>query len=274
MRKIFLLVLLILMGCANERLVALKQQYKNVKAEIPNSCHFFSSYFEYDSNNNIQYVSSYSSQTGRTYQTLTVDTDDDIFNKLLKTCEICTEEHPEYAATYMEYKESILKVQKEKEEKIKAAKIAEEEKLKKKKEEETKKIALSKKYNAEWCDNGILSQKDRCLLEGEFQIIEQHESGTLVKPRISINYAEIQMIAAISQYSALLSMTTGRPDEVNQNLNDMVDGMQQFVFIESNFKDSKQFDGAVVKGLFLRDGVYRYTSLIGIKTVKKIRRLQ
>lgn len=250
------------MGCANERLIALNKQYKNAKAEIPNSCHFFSGYFEYDSNNNIQYVSSYSSQTGRTYQTLTVDTDDDIFNKLLKTCEICTEEHPEYTATYMKYKESILKVQREKDKKIKAAKIAEEEELKKKREEEAKKLALSKKYNAEWCDGGILSKKNRCLLEGEFQIFQQQEAGTLVKPRIM----SFEMLAA-SQLSTLISMTTGEPDEFNI-------GMQQLVFIESNAKDSNQIDGAIVKGLFLRDGVYKYNSLIGTRTVKKIKRLQ
>ncbi|MBP5698800.1 MAG: hypothetical protein J6W96_04680 [Alphaproteobacteria bacterium] len=282
MKKHFLVIftaILLLVGCANERLSAINEQYREARAEIPNNCFFLSDYFKYDNNEGIQYVSSIQQgkewyDTKKIYQTLTADADDNIFHKLLEACEICAEERPEDAVKYMKYKESILKVQRDKDKKIKAAKITEEEELKKKREEEAKKLALSKKYNAEWCDGGILSKKNRCLLEGEFQIFEQQEAGTLVKPRINMSLKEIQMLAAFSQLSTLMSMTTGEPDELNRDLNDMADEMQQLVFIESNAKDSNQIDGAIVKGLFLRDGVYKYDSLSGTRTVKKIKRLQ
>ena len=129
MKKFFLLVLLMLIGCTNERLIALKEQYKNVRAEIPNSCHFLSDYFRYDSDKNIQYISNIQygkdwTDTNKTYQTLTIDTADNVFDKLLKACEICSEERPEDIAKYAQYKASILKVQKEKEEKVSDCKRA------------------------------------------------------------------------------------------------------------------------------------------------------
>ncbi len=277
MKRFFLFAVLVLMGCANERLSAIQEQYGNVRAEIPDNCFFLSGYFNYDSNDSIQYVSSIQHgkewyETKKIYQTLTPDADDNIFDKLLKTCEVCAEERPEDAAKYMEYRESILKVKKEK--KINTTKKAEKEELQRKQEEDARKKALSKKYNAEWCDGGILSEKNMCLLEGEFQIFEQQETGTLVKPRISMNLEEIQMLAAFSQLSAQLSMMTGESDELNRSIDDMADEMQQLVFIEANSQDSNQIDGSVVKGLFLRNGVYKYTSLSGTRTVKKIKRLQ
>jgi len=273
MKRFLLLTLLFLAGCANDKLVALNEQYSGNKIEMTDSCFLLSTNFKYDTNNNFQYASDshyFANERKYTYTTLTTETDDAIFDYLLKAIEICSEDSTEYA----KYKDSILKVQNEKAEKEKATKIAENEKLKKEKEEEARKIALSKKYSAEWCDGGILSSKNRCLFEGEFQIFEQQRSGTLVKPRISMEFENIQMIAALSQLSALVSMTTGKPDELNRNLDDMANEMQQLVFIEPNPLDSNQIDGAVVKGLFLRDGIYKYTSLSGTRTVKKIKRLE
>lgn len=277
MRKFILLVLFILIGCANERLVALNKQYSDNKIKMTDSCFLLPTRFNYTGNKDFQYAyDMYKTSDGYNYKytTLTPESDDAIFDYLLQAITICSEDEPENSTRYTEYRESILKIKNEKETKLNKAKKAEEEELKKKKEEEAKKIALSKKYNVEWCDGEILSKKNRCLLEGEFQVFEQQKNGTLVKPRISMNLKEIQMLAALSQISAQVSMMTGEPDELNRNLNDMADEMQQLVFIEANPQDSNQIDGAIVKGLFLRDGVYKYNSLSGTRTVKKIKRLQ
>ena len=264
----FLLVTFMLMGCvyfqSDERLITLNKDNENVV--IPRNCFFLDNFFQYDKDNNIQYaysISKFSSQDFN-YKTLTSYTDDDIFDVLLQTCEICQEEYPEKAN---KYKEGILRVYNEKKERIRGIEQSRELEIKRKSD-------IAKKYGAEWCDGGIMSKKNTCLLEGEFQIFEQQEEGTFVKPRIHINREEIQMLAAFSQLSTLVSMTTSEPDEFNRTLNDIADEMQQLVFIESNPKDSNQIDGAIVKGLFLRDGVYKYISLGGTRTVKKIKRLQ
>lgn len=123
MKRFLLLTLLFLAGCANDKLVALNEQYSGNKIEMTDSCFLLSTNFKYDTNNNFQYASDshyFANERKYTYTTLTTETDDAIFDYLLKAIEICSEDSTEYA----KYKDSILKVQNEKEELARKNEIA------------------------------------------------------------------------------------------------------------------------------------------------------
>ena len=147
MKKLLIFsALFILFGCAifetDEDLALLRKQTLNVQALIPDNCYFMSLYLKYD-NGNLQYK--YAQDQ---YKKLTTQTDDAVFDKLLKACDICLVNHPEDAPEYNTYKRSILEVKKEKDEKIKAEKKKKEEKIKVEKEADNDCIqAMSKAQN-------------------------------------------------------------------------------------------------------------------------------
>lgn len=241
MKKMFLFAMLILTGCfyfqPDERLINLNKTNKEVV--VPSNCFFFTNYFQYDKDNNLQYVysvSKFSSQDFN-YRTLTSYTDDDIFDVLLQTCEICQKDYPEKVN---KYKESILKVKKEKEEKIR--------KINQNKEQEIKrKATISKKYGYKWCSNEI---EDNCIVEDlRLKVIQQISEGTLVEA------------------------ITGK-DFINWFIEAPVLSEERY-FVVANQKDSNKADDSVLdSGIFVFIGTQQYQSLSGTRTVKKIKRLQ